>query len=199
MNDCCHLIEINGVDLRLEAFKQQSLSTSNDAPKLQTFFINSDNLQFELEKAILDFEKQFSNNDKNSNHFNSSVFEWSSQWINVEWGRKLFVLRQHERRFKSAVFQFEELCDRPLGASDYASLARHFDIIGIENVPKFSLYSKDVAKRFVLLVDEFYNNNCVLFASAETTPQFLFDEKEFFNENLNEIFEQRKTKLFFKL
>jgi cell division protein ZapE len=37
-----------------------------------------------------------------------------------------------------ARFNFEDLCGKPLGAEDFLSIAKEFDFIFIENIPKMS-------------------------------------------------------------
>ncbi|XP_065820189.1 LOW QUALITY PROTEIN: lactation elevated protein 1 homolog B [Labrus bergylta] len=53
---------------------------------------------------------------------------------------------------------FEELCGRPLGASDYLEMARLFDTVFIRHVPLLTLSLKDQARRFTTLIDNFYDN-----------------------------------------
>ena len=49
-------------------------------------------------------------------------------------------------------------CFQPLGASDYLEMARLFDTVFIRHVPVLSLKLKDQARRFTILVDNFYDN-----------------------------------------
>ncbi|KAK3522379.1 hypothetical protein QTP86_007959 [Hemibagrus guttatus] len=52
---------------------------------------------------------------------------------------------------------FQELCERPLGASDYLEIACHFDTVIIRNVPRLKVALKDQARRLVTLIDIFYD------------------------------------------
>jgi len=45
-----------------------------------------------------------------------------------------------------------------LGAVDYLELSQHFDSVILRNIPKMTLKHKSEAKRFIVLVDTFYDN-----------------------------------------
>ncbi|KAM9840247.1 lactation elevated protein 1 homolog B [Aulostomus maculatus] len=70
---------------------------------------------------------------------------------------------------------FDELCGRPLGASDYLEMARLFDTVFIRRVPMLTLTSKDQARRFTTLIDNFYDNKVrvVLLAAAPLDRLFV--------------------------
>uniref|UniRef100_UPI0037E9C73C lactation elevated protein 1 homolog B n=1 Tax=Semicossyphus pulcher TaxID=241346 RepID=UPI0037E9C73C len=70
---------------------------------------------------------------------------------------------------------FEELCGRPLGASDYLEMARLFDTVFIRHVPQLTLTLKDQARRFTTLIDNFYDNKVrvVLLAAAPVDRLFV--------------------------
>lgn len=70
-------------------------------------------------------------------------------------------------------FDFEEVCDGPRSASDYICLARQFNTVLISHVPIFE-GKDDQARRFINLVDEFYDRNVKLILSAEATPKELY-------------------------
>lgn len=73
-----------------------------------------------------------------------------------------------------ARFSFEELCDRPLSSLDYLHLAHAFHTIMIDGIPRISPERRDVARRFVTLVDTLYDNRITLIASAEAEPSQLY-------------------------
>ncbi|MCR9105846.1 MAG: cell division protein ZapE [Gammaproteobacteria bacterium] len=66
-----------------------------------------------------------------------------------------------------AWFDFAELCDSPRSASDYIELARIFHAVLISGVPEFGPDKGDQARRFINLVDEFYDRNVKLVLAAE--------------------------------
>ncbi|XP_057716064.1 AFG1 like ATPase a isoform X2 [Corythoichthys intestinalis] len=53
---------------------------------------------------------------------------------------------------------FEELCDRPLGASDYLEISRLFDTVFIRHIPRLTLNKKTQARRLITLVDALYDH-----------------------------------------
>jgi cell division protein ZapE len=72
-------------------------------------------------------------------------------------------------------FEFEALCEGPRAVADYIELAKAGPTIIISNVPQFTIYSEDAAKRFVQLVDEFYDRRVKLILSAAAPITELYD------------------------
>ena len=75
-----------------------------------------------------------------------------------------------------ARFTFEELCARPLGASDYLILTEHFHTLLLEGVPQLSAARRNESKRFVTLVDILYEARANLVISAEVKAEDLYPE-----------------------
>ncbi|XP_037605960.1 lactation elevated protein 1 homolog B [Sebastes umbrosus] len=69
---------------------------------------------------------------------------------------------------------FDELCGRPLGASDYLEMARLFDTVFIRHVPVLTLTLKDQARRFTTLIDNFYDNKVRVVLLADSPLDRLF-------------------------
>ncbi len=65
-----------------------------------------------------------------------------------------------------AWFDFDALCDGPRGNDDYIDLARRYSAIVVANVPCFGPSNHDPARRFIHLVDEFYDRRVKLVLSA---------------------------------
>ena len=65
-----------------------------------------------------------------------------------------------------AWFDFAELCDGPRSQNDYIELARIFHAVLISGVPALGPQTDDQARRFVNLVDEFYDRNVKLVLAA---------------------------------
>jgi cell division protein ZapE len=63
-------------------------------------------------------------------------------------------------------FEFSELCERPRSTLDYIELARAFNTVLLSNVPVMTAETPDAARRFINLVDEFYDRNVKLLISA---------------------------------
>lgn len=72
-------------------------------------------------------------------------------------------------------FDFDALCEGPRAVADYIALAKAGPAIIVSNVPQFSIYSEDAAKRFVQLVDEFYDRHVKLVLSAAAPINQLYD------------------------
>ena len=66
-----------------------------------------------------------------------------------------------------AWFTFSALCDGPRNQNDYIELACLFQTIILEGVPQLSAATDDQARRFINLIDEFYDRNVKLIISAE--------------------------------
>jgi cell division protein ZapE len=65
-----------------------------------------------------------------------------------------------------AWFDFAELCDGPRSQNDYIELAREFHAVLVSGVPQFGVATEDQARRFISLVDEFYDRGVKLILSA---------------------------------
>jgi cell division protein ZapE len=73
-----------------------------------------------------------------------------------------------------ARFSFADLCEKPLGASDYLRLAHDYHTILVDHIPVMDLPERNAAKRFITLIDTFYDNAVKLMASAEANPVSLY-------------------------
>ena len=71
-------------------------------------------------------------------------------------------------------FEFSELCDGPRSTSDYIEISKLFQTVLISNVPVFNLKMEDQARRFIGLIDEFYDRNVKLILSAEKPISSLY-------------------------
>lgn len=72
---------------------------------------------------------------------------------------------------------FEELCDRPLGASDYLQLSQVFHTVIIRDVPQLNLRLKCQARRFIILIDTLYDNRVRVVMSAAVPHTQLFSSE----------------------
>jgi cell division protein ZapE len=77
-----------------------------------------------------------------------------------------------------ARFTFEELCEKPLGASDYLRLAHDYHTLIIDRIPAMRYEHRNFAKRFITLIDTLYDNAVKLMASAEADPLSLYSATE---------------------
>ncbi|HQW65027.1 MAG TPA: cell division protein ZapE, partial [Pseudomonadota bacterium] len=73
-----------------------------------------------------------------------------------------------------AWFEFAALCEGPRAVSDYIEIARSYNTVLVSGVPRFTVLSDDAARRFVNLVDEFYDRNVNLVVSAAAPVRELY-------------------------
>jgi cell division protein ZapE len=71
-------------------------------------------------------------------------------------------------------FEFRELCDGPRSQNDYIELGKLFHAVLLANVERMDASKDDMARRFINLVDEFYDRNVKLIISAEVALQSLY-------------------------
>lgn len=82
--------------------------------------------------------------------------------IEVE-GRFIPAVRESEG---IAWFTFTELCDGPRSQNDYIQLASEYHTLILQDVPILNVEIDDQVKRFIHLIDEFYDRNVKLVISA---------------------------------
>jgi cell division protein ZapE len=73
-----------------------------------------------------------------------------------------------------ARFSFHDLCQQPLAGVDYLKIAHEFHTVLIDHVPVMDYARRNEAKRFIILVDTFYDNAVKLVASAAAEPSALY-------------------------
>lgn len=74
-----------------------------------------------------------------------------------------------------AWFDFYAICDGPRSQHDYIELAKEYHAVLISNIPVFS-DSDDQARRFINLVDEFYDRRVKLVVSAAAPINGLYQK-----------------------
>jgi len=90
-------------------------------------------------------------------------------------GRRLHIPRAARG---VARFSFNELCETPLGASDYLRIAHDFHSVVLDHVPVMHYEDRNAAKRFITLIDTFYDNAVKLVASADADPTSLYQAED---------------------
>ncbi|WP_237057753.1 cell division protein ZapE [Microbulbifer sediminum] len=73
-----------------------------------------------------------------------------------------------------AWFEFAELCDGPRSQNDYIELAREYHSVLLANVPCMDGRMENQARRFINLVDEFYDRCVKVVISAEVPVAELY-------------------------
>ena len=71
-------------------------------------------------------------------------------------------------------FEFSALCEGPRSARDYIEIGRRFEVVMVSNIPVFDALSDDAARRFMTMVDEFYDRGVKLIVSAAAEPEDLY-------------------------
>ena len=71
-------------------------------------------------------------------------------------------------------FEFAVLCDGPRSQNDYIELAREYHAVLVSNVPVLGEAIDDQARRFIYLVDEFYDRGVKLIISAASPIEELY-------------------------
>lgn len=96
----------------------------------------------------------------------------------IERERRLLVngrrITAHRAAKGIAWFEFEEICDGPRSQADYIELARWYPTVIVSGVPQFGNKDDDRARRFIALVDEFYDRRVKLILSAARPPGELY-------------------------
>jgi len=77
-----------------------------------------------------------------------------------------------------ARFNFSDLCEQPLGPSDYLAIAREYHTIVLDDIPRMGFEQRNAAKRFTTLIDTLYDQHVKLVASAAAEPADLYHASE---------------------
>ena len=85
-------------------------------------------------------------------------------------GREIEVMRAARG---VAYFDFEELCQRALGAEDYIAVGNCFHTVVLNGIPQMSPEMRNEAKRFMNLIDVLYEKKVNLVAAADAQPDGL--------------------------
>jgi len=92
--------------------------------------------------------------------------------------------------------EFAELCEQARSTDDYIDLANQYDTVLISNIPQMTTATDDYARRFINLIDEFYDRNVNLLVSAEVEPQHLYTGKRLafeFDRTISRLIEMQSV------
>jgi cell division protein ZapE len=64
-------------------------------------------------------------------------------------------------------FDFRDICEGPRSAADYIEIARCYHTVFVSGVPVMDAGREDAARRFITMVDEFYDRGVNLILSAD--------------------------------
>src|SRR5699024_3433814 len=71
-------------------------------------------------------------------------------------------------------FDFDVLCRGNRAAADYSEIARQFQTVMLSGIPVLDDYDNNATRRFINLIDEFYDRRVKLFCSAAAEPDALY-------------------------
>jgi cell division protein ZapE len=95
-----------------------------------------------------------------------------------------------------AWFDFADICDGPRSQNDYIEIARWYPAVIVSGVPKLDSGLEDQARRFVSLVDEFYDRRVKLIVSAATAIDDLYSGNRLsfeFDRTASRLIEMQST------
>ncbi len=146
LKQACHTVEGNcETDFRLRLLEQAHLYHLSD----------------QAETAVI-LHTAFSSIPPDAAHAESAID------IN---GRDIAV-RKHADGI--AWFEFDALCRGPRAADDYIEIARLYGTVILSEVPQMNWEQENEARRFLHLVDEFYDRRVKLMLAAEVPMQALY-------------------------
>lgn len=95
-----------------------------------------------------------------------------------------------------AWFTFEALCDGPRSQADYIEIARWYPSVIVSGVPRLDKTREDQARRFIALVDEFYDRRVKMIISADTEVEDLYMGKRLsfeFDRSVSRLVEMQSS------
>ncbi len=81
-----------------------------------------------------------------------------------------------------AWFKFADICDGPRSKADYIEIANLYRTVIISDIPILNWEKENQARRFIELVDEFYDRSVHLIASAQAQINSLYTGKRLVKE-----------------
>jgi len=88
-------------------------------------------------------------------------------------GRRIRIAEATEKVGRAS---FEDLCEQPLGPGDFLQIAGRFEAFFIDRVPRLGWAQNNEAKRFVTLIDAFYEAKVRVYITAEVAPEKIYTE-----------------------
>ena len=70
---------------------------------------------------------------------------------------------------------YNDLLAKPYGVEDFIALARAYSTLVVSGIPKISADNTALAKRFILLVDAYYEAGGKIILSADCSPDMLYE------------------------
>jgi cell division protein ZapE len=95
-----------------------------------------------------------------------------------------------------ARFRFADLCEQPLGPTDFIAIANAFHTVFVADIPRLAPERRDTVKRFATLVDILYERKIKLVCSAAVPPQEIHpagDHAEEFRRTVSRLMEMQSV------
>ena len=143
------------------------------------FFLNSNNdyrLSF-LEKAdIYQYPITEDNNIKIKNYFNMMAANKieNKSYININ-NRKINTIKISD---SIIWFNFDDICSSPRNKNDYIEIIKYYKTVIITNIPVLTLDHENQARRFITLIDEFYDRKVKMIFLAAAAIDKLYSGKK---------------------
>ena len=71
-------------------------------------------------------------------------------------------------------FEFSEICGGPRSQNDFIEISKIYQTVFLSGVPILNQRHESAARRFISLVDEFYDRGVKLIIEAEASPEELY-------------------------
>ena len=140
------IMEKHSVELELKI--EDDYRKSNENQKQRYFYPLNQETNFKINKF-------FRTITKDKNHL--------SKIINVK-GRDFKIEHFYEG---VARFNFDDLCNRNLGAEDYLEIIKNCKFVTLDNIPQFNDINSNQQQRFITLIDVIYDKNIPLAVTAD--------------------------------
>lgn len=95
-----------------------------------------------------------------------------------------------------AWFDFDGICDGPRSQQDYIEIARWYPTVIVSNIPVLTVDQENQARRFIALVDEFYDRKVKLLVSAAAAIETLYAGRKLafeFQRTISRLIEMQST------
>lgn len=93
-------------------------------------------------------------------------------------------------------FEFSRICGGPRSSADYLDITREHHTVFVSNIPELDRSLDDAARRFIEMIDIFYDARINLIMSAEKPPQQLYTGtrlKRPFERTVSRLIEMQST------
>ena len=119
--------------------------------------------------------------------FRDSAKKYENLWLELvpEEHEEILTLKVGSRSFDIPRFfhgvgriRFDDLCNKALGALDYLTLCKHVKVLFIDEIPILDSTKLDVARRFIVLIDNLYEARIKLICTAQAEPDFIYTAKK---------------------